>query len=222
MNKYIKYCLIIAVVALLAYKSVHFEKLSAMKNAVTEKFDATAFSQKLWKEKMPVKLDSAISLQQLKAAVEAKGSSAIDQLGNSLSIGNYRYCLVKVTGTVAQVNEDDIQLKVNYGADQPGDTSGTATLATEYIYGNAIRDASGLVQVKDYPNTSDLNNISESLNKIVRTELLPSFRSTVKKGDQLNIVAAVELNKNIFTGRDWNYYPYESACNHDTGSPAYL
>jgi predicted lipoprotein len=63
------------------------------------------------------------------------------------------------------------------------------------VYGNAIRDALGLVQVKDYPNTADLSSISEVLNKIVRTEVLPSFKTVVKKGNNISVVAAVELNK---------------------------
>jgi len=33
------------------------------------------------------------------------------------------------------------------------------------------------------------------MNKIVRTTILPSFKKAVKQGDKLNIVAAVELNK---------------------------
>ena len=68
-------------------------------------------------------------------------------------------------------------------------------LATEFVYGNAIRDASRLVDIKDFPVTSDLNSISEELDRIVRTTVLPSFKKTVKKGDKVNIVAAIQLNK---------------------------
>ena len=78
---------------------------------------------------------------------------------------------------------------------QTGDSILQAKLATEFIYGNAVRDASRLVQVKDYPNTTDLNSISEALNKIVRTEVLPVFKPSIKKGNNVSVVAAVELNK---------------------------
>ena len=70
-----------------------------------------------------------------------------------------------------------------------------AKLATEFIYGNAIRDASGLVEVKDFPNTMDLNNISEELNKIVRKTVLPPFKTAVKKGDKLIVAGAIEIHK---------------------------
>jgi len=98
--------------------------------------------------------------------------------------------LVKLEATVADVKEDEVQLLVKHN-----DSLLTVNLATEFIYGNAIRDASGLVQVKDFPNTNDLNAISEEFNKTVRSAVLPSFKTTVKKGEIVRVIAALEFNK---------------------------
>ena len=190
MNKYIKYGLLLVVVALLAYKSVYFEKLSARKSNAAVSFDAVGFSKKLWEEKMPAKLDSAIDLSQLIIAIDKEGETAINKYTNALAIGNYRYALVKLNATVTDVKEDEVILSIKHN-----DSLLTVNMATEFIYGNAIRDASGLVQVKDFPNTADLNSISEELNKMIRTNVLPAFKTSVKKGDNINVVAAVELNK---------------------------
>jgi predicted lipoprotein len=189
MKKAIKYILIIAVIGLLGYKSVYFKKLSAMKSTTGEKFDAPAFSKKLWDEKMPAKMDSAVDLSIFINAVTADKENAFKKYSNALGIGNYRYALIKTQATVVAVNEDEIQLQLPVA-----DSVINVVLATEYIYGNAIRDASALVDVKDFPNSSDLSSISEEMNKIVRTRVLPSFKTTVKKGDKLNLTAAVELN----------------------------
>ena len=91
MNKYIKYSLLLVVVALLAYKSVYLEKLSARKNKATVSFDAVGFSKKLWEEKIPAKLDRAIDLSQLITAIDKEGETAINKYTNALAIGNYRY-----------------------------------------------------------------------------------------------------------------------------------
>jgi predicted lipoprotein len=190
MNKAVKYILVVAVIALLGYKSVYFKKLSEVKNSANPKFDAAAFSQKLWNEKMPAKIDSAVDLVVFINAVTADKEAAFQKYSNALGIGNYRYAFIKTQGTVTSVNEDEVPVQL-----QVTDSLINAVLATEYIYGNAIRDASALVDVKDYSNTSDLNSISEELNKIVRKTVLPSFKKTVKKGDKVNITAAVELNK---------------------------
>lgn len=190
MNKIVKYCLVVALVGLLGYKSVYFKKLSEIKNTSNPKFDAPVFSSKLWSEKMPAKIDSAVDLAIFINAVTTDKEVAFKRYSNALGIGNYRYALIKAQGTVVSVNEDDVQVQLPVA-----DSTINAVLATEYIYGNAIRDASALVDVKDYPNTSDLNSISEEMNKIVRTSVLPPFKKSVKKGDKVNVTAAVELNK---------------------------
>lgn len=189
-NKYIKYSLLLIAVALLAYKSVYFRKLSDKKNITVSTFNAAEFSKKLWNEKMPAKIDNAVDLLVLIDAVSKNPDAAISKQTNALAIGNYRYALVKLNATVSEVKEDEISLST-----PSADSVLNVLLATEFIYGNAVRDASGLVQVKDFPNTSDLNGISEELNKIIRTTIIPSFKTSIKKGDKVNVVAAIELNK---------------------------
>ena len=107
-----------------------------------------------------------------------------------MGIGNYRYALIKTTATVASIDIDEIKLQI-----PSSDSTLNVVLATEYIYGNAIRDASALIDIKDFPNSDNLNSVSEEMNKMVRTTVLPPFKTTVKKGDKINITAAVELNK---------------------------
>lgn len=196
MNRYIKYLLLILVVGLVAYKSIYIKKLSDLKAATSEKFDAISFSKNLWEEKLPAKLDSAVELATFIKAAQANPADAFSKYTNALGIGNYRYALVKAGGTVTEVNDDDITLQIKIG-----DSLMTAKLATEFIYGNAIRDASGLVDVKDFPNTMDLNNISEELNRMVRKTVLPPFKSSVKRGDKLIVTGAIEIHKEHI---EWN------------------
>ena len=190
MNRYIKYLLLIVAIGLVAYKSVYVKKLSTIKVVTNEKFDAVSFSKNLWEEKLPAKLDSAVELVTFIKTARANPADAFSKYTNALGIGNYRYALVKTEGTVTDVNEDDITLQIKMG-----DSLMTAKLATEFIYGNAIRDASGLVDVKNFPNTMDLNNISEELNKMVRKTILPPFKTAVKKGDKLIVSGAIEIHK---------------------------
>ncbi len=190
MRKAVKYIILIAIAGLLGFQSVYFRKLSVVQKEKQQSFDAVAFAKKLWEEQLPAKMDSAVRLPDFIKAVAANQQEAFTKYTNALGIGNYRYALISVEGQVTAVNEDDLVLQLS-----AGDSSLTATLATEYIYGNAIRDASALVDVKDFPNTAELNSISEELNKLVRTTVLPAFRQKVKTGDRVQVVAAVEFNK---------------------------
>lgn len=190
MNRYIKYLLFVVVIGLVAYKSVYIKKLSDMKVTTDKVFDAPAFSKKLWDEKLPAKLGNAVELGTFIRSVQVNAEEAFSKYSNVLGIGNYRYALIKTEGVVTNINEDDISLQVKLG-----DSLMMTTLATEFIYGNAIRDASGLVDVKDFPNTMDLNNISEELNKMVRNMVLPRFKTAVKKGDKIMVAGAIEIKR---------------------------
>jgi len=190
MKRYLKYLLLVVVVGLVAYKSVYIKKLSDMKVPIDEKFDAAAFSKKLWDEKLPTKISNAVELATFIKAAQTNPADAFSKYTKALGIGNYRYALIKTEGIITHINEDDITLEIKLG-----DSLMMAKLATEFIYGNAIRDASGLVDVKDFPNTMDLNNISEELNKMVRKTVLPPFKAAVKKGDKIIVTGSIEIHK---------------------------
>lgn len=187
MKKIIRFIIYLLIIFVVGYLSVYFKKLSTINQLNSEKFNASLFSKVLWEEKMPHKIDNSVDLSQLKQAVNINEADALKKYTNAMGIGNYRYALVKTKATVLSVYEDEVTIQL------PG--SDTATIATEYIYGNAIRDASALVAISEFPNTTALNSISEEINKIVRTAVLSSFKKMVKKGQTLTITAAVELNK---------------------------
>lgn len=189
MNKWIKYSLICALIIFLGYNSVYIEKLSDRGKKTTGTLDAVALAQKIWQERVPGKIDSAVSLDTLKTLIETGQKGGFEKYTHALDIGNYRYALVKGKATVEAVNEDDISLLINAKLPFKG------TLVTEFVYGNTLRDALGLFSLKDFPNTKDLNNISEALNKIVRKAVVPSFKAQLKPGTVMDFVGAVQINE---------------------------
>ena len=203
-RKIVKYLLLVIIIGLLAYNSIYIKKLSAVQAKEPVAFNAASFAQQLWDTKLQARLDSAITFDALQVALKANAAQAFDNYFNSMSIGNIRYGLVKVAGKVLSVNEDEIiVLTGSNGNKQP------VKIATEYIYGNAIRDASRLVEIKDFVNTTDLNNISEALNKKVKTTVLPGFKATVKKADSISCTGAIELNQAHYSLNDLEIIPVQ-------------
>ncbi len=176
-------------IGLLGYNSIYIKKLSDVKATAGEKFDAVSYVAKLWREKLPARLQTAIDINTLKTAIASDADGAFEKYTNALAIGNYRYALVKGTARVDKIGADDVAITTN------GNTPLKASLVTEFVYGNALRDASALVELKEFPNTSDLNSISEELNKTVRQKVVPAFKPALKTGDQIEFTAAIELNK---------------------------
>ena len=186
-----KYVILIVLMAAVAYNSVYFKKLDEVKASRSAKqFNAAAYAQTFWTAKLIPNLDKAIDITQLTTMLSTNAPKTFDTYSHALGIGNLRYFLVKGKGTIASVNEDDVSILL-----QPDTSRPILTLATEYIFGNAIRDATGLINVNDFTNTMDFNNVSAELNKIIREKVLPPFKQQAKKGDKVEFTGAIELNK---------------------------
>ena len=199
MKKLIKYILVVAVIGMVGYNSVYVKKLSEVKNKDLSKFDAVDFSKKLWDEQLPGRLDTAIELSAWINAIKTDSIAGMERVSNAMAIGNYRYSLVKIKGRAGAIGEDDFILNA--------DSQVNIKVATEFIYGNAIRDASGLVDIRNFVNTNDLNNISEELNKKVRTTVLPALKRNLKPGALLEITGAIEFNKEHLRLKDLEMIP---------------
>jgi predicted lipoprotein len=190
MKKIVRYILVLLLIAFVGYKSVYVKKLSTLDRGQEGKFDAIAHTQKLWSERLTPKLDSAIAFPELAAAIQQNPEAAFEQHAHAMAIGNYRYSLVRVNGRISQSGTDEMIIDVPHA-----DSLLHFRLATEYVYGNAIRDASGLLDIREFSSTADLNTISEEMNRIVRTTILPPFKKQVKQGDSIEVTGAVEFNK---------------------------
>ena len=186
-----KYIIAIVIIIVVAYNSVYFKKLDEVKAAATAKeFNATQYSQNFWTNKLIPNLNKATDLNQLTAMLSGDATKTFDTYSHALGIGNLRYFLVKGKGEVTAINDNALAVSLKSDTSQQ-----TITIETEYVFGNEVRDATGLIDISEFSNTMDFNNVSAELNKIIREKVLPSFKSTVKKGNTIEFVGAIELNK---------------------------
>lgn len=173
---------------LLAYHSVYFKKLDAVRaERAAATFDPTAYARNFWDHKLIPNLSTAVSIDTLIAALNTDPEKAFDTWSHALGIGNLRYFLVRGKGTVTAVDEDDITLSLA-GSDR------RLKIATGFIFGNAVRDASGMVDINDFNNTMDFNSVSAEINKIIRSRVLPILRPA-RPGNTVDFTSAIELNK---------------------------
>ncbi|GAB4018575.1 DUF2291 domain-containing protein [Spirosoma koreense] len=191
MPKNLKYALLLVLIAVVAYNSVYFKKLdevNASAGASTgTKFDAAAYAQTFWKTKLLPDSAKATELTTLLPLLKSDKEKAFDTYSHALGIGNIRYFLVKGEGRITAVGDNDITVLLPSGD--------VVKLATEYIFGNAARDASGLIRITEFDNTMDLNNVSAELNTIIRQKVAPILKATAKPGGSVRFIGAIELNQ---------------------------
>ncbi|HTN19397.1 MAG TPA: DUF2291 domain-containing protein [Pelobium sp.] len=187
-KKIIKYSVIFLLIGFVAYNSVYFKSLSQLKAEDEAKnFDATKYAEDYLNKELPALFNKVPDVDTLMSLLKAEPKKAFKLYSNAMAIGNVKFFMTKGAGTVNSISDNEIILL----------TAGKQrfTVATEFIFGNALRDASGIIKVEDFTNSADLNNVSAEINKLVRQKVLPPFKGKVKLGDKVTFIGAFELNQ---------------------------
>lgn len=185
MNKNIKYGIGLVLILFLGYNSVYFTDLDKMKSEDADAIDFNAKASQLYEGIMAE--NKATDLNTLKEALTIQPDSAFANYGNRLGIGESGYFMVNVTGKVQSINDGEILIQTKAGE--------SITVQTKFIFGNAIRDASGLVALTDYKTNADFNKLSEALNTIIREEKLPKAVRNISVGDVIKVEGVLKLAK---------------------------
>lgn len=185
MKKRYAYILGLLIVLTLGYNSVYFKKLSVVKAATKENFDFKAYADSIYYK--GILKSKKITLSDLTSLMQSNPETTFEKYGNRLGIGNSAYFMIQSTGKIIDIKDGLYTI-----ADEK---NGILYIDTKYIFGNAIRDASGLVKLTDFKTNAQFNKVSESLNDIIRNEVIPKEISKVKVGDSISFSGAIKLSK---------------------------
>ncbi|MBD1261385.1 DUF2291 family protein [Maribacter polysiphoniae] len=186
MKKPLTYFLIALILGIVAYNSVYIKKLDDVKKEQTKAtFDAKTYANDFFNSKLETVSSTAAAdfLNNIKADV--KGYS--EENGNKLGISTDYYFIIDGNASVVEIEDEYILVTLD-------DDHQKMKIATDFIFGNAIREGTQMAHIGDYQNTMDYNNISVESNNIVRETILPPFIQKVKKSDSLYFKGAVRLN----------------------------
>jgi predicted lipoprotein len=186
-NRWLKYILLFCMAGLLAYKAVYFRKLDDVKKEIInsdDKFDA----RKFWDNTFKKAIDSAISLEIFEETFIKKGGQVtIDKYAHKQGVSDVAYMLMRFSGTIKEVTESKIVLEIL------NSRTNSFSFNTGNYFGNAVRDATGLIKMDDFANTIEYNDVSSQLNQIVKNEVILPFKNKLKIKDALTIVGSVEI-----------------------------
>ena len=186
MNKLIKYFIIAFIVGISAYNAVYIKKLDDVKKEQSSTiFDAKNYAEAFFNSK--VETLAGINASDFLNSIKADAIGYSEANGNKLGISADYYFIID--GNAAVTNIEDEFVVVALQADQQ-----KVKIATDFIFGNAIREGAQMANIGDYQNTMDYNSISVELNNIVRETVVPPFLQKVKKSDSIYFKGAVKVN----------------------------
>ena len=151
-------------------------------------FDPVAYVDWFWAERLIPGAARAVDAAELVAAVQEDRESARRKHGRSVGLGGVYTYFVKGTGRVVSVEKDAVSLALDDGQSQV-----QVSLQAGNIFGNAVRDGTGLLNVNDFLNSRDFNALSSELNRRIEQQVLPELRKRGEAGTTLRFVGCAEI-----------------------------
>lgn len=191
MSKILKYTLGILAVALLIYLSLDIQNLEKHRNGIKPAgFNPTNYSMKFWNDSLPYCIANAPEIGDLLKLLGEDPTSAFEKYGKKLGISTTYYFIAKGEGTIEKVDDEFLVLTL--------DDENRIKIATDFIFGNAVRDGSGKVDIDDFLNMTDFNNVSVAINKLVKERVVSHLQKSAAVDKKLEFAGAMEISeKNI-------------------------
>ena len=191
MKKVCKYSLSAAILVFLLSQSVYFEDLKAVREQRRrEAFNAAEYAGDLWLNQLPAALDEAVDVKELIELFNTDMGQAIERYGKAPGVSRVYAYLLKGEGTILSIDTDGLEVSVREPQTNPDVVIETGF----YIPGNAVRDASGIVDVSRFSDTMKFNEIGSEINKIIIRDVirpLPDKRPAV--GGKIKFFGATQV-----------------------------
>ncbi|HMP07341.1 MAG TPA: DUF2291 family protein [Lacipirellulaceae bacterium] len=146
-------------------------------------FDAAAAAQRLWNEEI------------VPALATAPEASEVIGLLTSDPDAARRHFLIRGAGTIVRVERTRLGVLLGSAGPTPAseDVEPDLWLATGPIFGNAVRDSTGLTRGEDFINSQHFNGLAGALNLLVEAAVLPALRQVDQTGQSIRFAACMEL-----------------------------
>jgi len=199
MRKVLKYAVLVVIVAFLMYSGIYFEDLQEVRQLRQEKtFDPVGYARDFWDNKLAGALDGAADVGELIELFNMNMAEAIRRYGKAPGVSRVYAYLLQGEGTIVAVGEDGLQVSI-------AGRAGESVVLIEtglYIPGNAVRDASGLVDVSEFSDTMKFNEVSSEINKIVVKEVIgPFLGAKCEAGMKIKFIGASQVSQEHVFGQ---------------------
>jgi len=166
----------------------HIEPLSKNLDKKEEVFNAKQYADEFWQGSLLSATKQAVDISLLIEQLDSNPEKAAEQFGHRLGLSNTTSYLVQGQGTVHSLSEDQVILAL------PNNNKNRLSIEIGPIFSNAVRDATGLLNISQFSNTQEYNALSSELNLKVERLIEDKLQTTaLEVGSTIKFSAAIEL-----------------------------
>ena len=191
MKKVCKYAAAAGIIAFLVYHSIYFENLEDIKEQRQRgTFNAAEYARDFWDNQLFSVLDKAVNVKELIELFNTNMNEAIRRYGKAPGVSRTYAYLIRGNGKILTIAEDFLEVSIR----EPQTNPDIKITSGFYIPGNAVRDASGLIDVSEFSDTMKFNEISGEINKILVKEVIkPFLEKKPKVGKTIRFFGATQV-----------------------------
>ncbi len=161
------------------------DKESAAKGA---SFEPVAFVEGFWEGQLLPGQTRAVDAADLIAAISKDRNAAQRTYGRKVGLSSAYFYFISGTGRVVEIDKHSIGLAISESA-----TDAEVLLETGPIFGNAVRDATGLLDVNNFATSQDFNAVSSEINRRIEADVLPKLREQATVGKTVRFLGCVQI-----------------------------
>ena len=140
---------------------------------------------KFWITDLPPAIPRAVELEALAPAIRANAETAKTTYAKAAGLGT-AYFFVRGSGKVVARDRNHLRIAPD------GAASEIVALRIGPIFGNTVRDGSGLLDVNSFPGLQEFNDLSAALNALVEKNVLPLLREKAVVGATVRFAGCTE------------------------------
>jgi len=161
---------------------------AAREKSAAAAFDAKTFVETFWNDQLLKSTESAVKANDLLSAFRADPANAAKRFGHRLGLSGISSYFVSGSGRIIAVEGGTISIALH------DDGTAQVIIKTGPVFGNAIRDGSGLLDVSDFPNSRDFNAISSEINRRVEEDVFPELKQKAAVDVAVRFAGGVDIS----------------------------
>jgi predicted lipoprotein len=168
----------------------HVVRLERLENSSHDSaFNAADFAKSFWSDRLTQSLTQAPDAATFLADSRASPETARAKYGRKVGVGRTRLVVLRDNGTIVTIDKKGV------GVALQGETKeADIVLQTGLLFGNTVRDSTGLLDASNFPDSRQFNEISTELNRIVEARVVPILKEKAVVGRRIHFAGCAEFS----------------------------
>jgi predicted lipoprotein len=150
--------------------------------------NAAEIAERFWSEQLIPSLKKAPEATSVLSALRDDPQSALARFGRKVGVSHTCLLVLQGGGTIVTADKKGVGVSFRPDAREPD-----IILKTGLLFGNVLRDATGLLEVSNFADSRQFNEVSTELNRIAEARVIVRLKDKAVVGRHISFAGCAEI-----------------------------